>query len=133
MTKHKPQGMREDIKSYKDLIVWQKSVDLAMEVYKISASFPDHEKFGISNQLRRASVSISSNIAEGWGRNSTKNYVQFLRISRGSLLEIESILHITQKLDYRSNKEHDSIMSLIEEISKMLNKLISALESKFKD
>lgn len=122
--------MREAIRSYKDLVVWQQAVDLALDIYRISDKFPDHEKFGISNQLRRASISISSNIAEGWGRNSTKNYIQFLRISRGSLLEIESIIHVTQKLNYISESDHDAISSRIEAISKMLNRLISTLENK---
>lgn len=85
------------IKSYKELIVWQKSMVLVSDIYKVSASFPDSEKFGLTSQMRRASVSIPSNIAEGWGRLSRKNYIQFLRISRGSLFELETQLLITKE------------------------------------
>ncbi len=75
--------MNNKINSYKDLIVWQKSIALVTEIYKLTKTFPAEEKFGIVNQLNRAVVSIPANIAEGWGRESSKNYLQFLRISRG--------------------------------------------------
>lgn len=75
--------MNNKINSYKDLIVWQKSIALVTEIYKLTKAFPAEEKFGIVNQLNRAVVSIPANIAEGWGRESSKNYLQFLRISRG--------------------------------------------------
>jgi len=78
------------LKSYKELIVWQKSMTLVKELYKLTESFPENEKFGLTSQMRRASISIPSNIAEGWGRLSRKNYIQFLRISRGSLFELET-------------------------------------------
>jgi len=116
------------IKSYKELIVWQKSMVLVSDIYKVSASFPDSEKFGLTSQMRRASVSIPSNIAEGWGRLSRKNYIQFLRISRGSLFELETQLLITKELNYISDVE--IINNLITEISKMLNSLIKKLEEK---
>lgn len=122
--------MGEPVKSYQDLIVWQKSIHLCTELYRITVNFLETEKFGIINQIRRASVSISSNIAEGWGRNSTKNYTQFLKISRGSLLETQSLLVISRELQFLSNDEHKKIDLLIVEISKMLNKLISTLENK---
>ena len=121
--------MGESIKSYQDLIVWKKSIYLCTELYRLTANFPDSEKFGITNQIRRASVSISSNIAEGWGRNSTKNYIQFLKISRGSLLETQSLLIVSNKLNFLTNDEHKEIDLLVTEISKMLNKLISTLEN----
>ena len=75
--------MNNKINSYKDLIVWQKSIALVTEIYKLTKTFPAEEKFGIVNQLNRAVESIPANIAEGWGRESSKNYLQFLRISRG--------------------------------------------------
>jgi four helix bundle protein len=121
--------MNEPIKSYQDLIVWKKSIHLCTEVYRITVKFPESEKFGIINQIRRASVSVSSNIAEGWGRNSTKNYTQFLKISRGSLLETQSLLVISKQLNFLSEDEYVKIDLLIVEISKMLNKLISTLEN----
>ena len=92
--------MNNKINSYKDLIVWQKSIALVTEIYKLTKTFPAEEKFGIVNQLNRAVVSIPANIAEGWGRESSKNYLQFLRISRGSLMETETLLVISKNLNY---------------------------------
>ena len=116
------------IKSYKELIVWQKSMTLVKELYKITEHFPSSEQFGLTSQMRRASVSIPSNIAEGWGRLSRKNYIQFLRISRGSLFELETQILITKELKYINDSE--DIEHLIIEISKMLNSLIKKLEEK---
>lgn len=116
------------IKSYKELIVWQKSMTLVKELYKITEHFPSSEQFGLTSQMRRASVSIPSNIAEGWGRLSRKNYIQFLRISRGSLFEWETQILITKELKYINDSE--DIENLIIEISKMLNSLIKKLEEK---
>jgi len=78
------------VNSYKELIVWQKSIAMVTQIYTLTRSFPAEEKFGLASQLNRAAVSIPSNIAEGWGRESAKNYLQFLRISRGSLMETET-------------------------------------------
>jgi four helix bundle protein len=116
------------IKSYKELIVWQKSMTLVKELYEITQHFPSKEQFGLTSQMRRASVSIPSNIAEGWGRLSRKNYIQFLRISRGSLFELETQILITKELKYI--KDSEAIKGLIIEISKMLNSLIKKLEEK---
>ena len=116
------------LKSYKELVVWQKSITLVKEIYKITSTLPENEKFGLISQMRRASVSIPSNIAEGWGRLSRKNYIQFLRISRGSLFELETQILITKELNYISDSE--IIENLIIEISKMLNSLIRKLEEK---
>jgi len=116
------------IKSYKELIVWQKSMTLVKELYKITEQFPSSEQFGLTSQMRRASVSIPSNIAEGWGRLSRKNYIQFLRISRGSLFELETQLLIVKDLNYI--KDSKEIEGLIIEISKMLNSLIKKLTEK---
>jgi len=98
------------------------------ELYEITEYLPDNEKFGLTSQMRRASVSIPSNIAEGWGRLSRKNYIQFLRISRGSLFELETQILITKDLKYI--KDSEAIEGLIIEISKMLNSLIRKLEDK---
>ena len=104
------------INSYRNLIVWQKSVALVTDIYTLTKSFPQEEKFGIVSQLNRASVSIPSNIAEGWGRESSKNYLQFLRISRGSLMETETLLEISKNLNYINDSEFkvisDNIMRL---------------------
>ena len=95
---------------------------LVKNIYSITASFPEGEKFGLTSQMRRSSVSIPSNIAEGWGRISRKNYIQFLRVSRGSLFELETQVLITKDLNYIKESE-----DLIVEISKMLNALIKKL------
>ena len=88
------------IKSYKDLLIWQKGIEITEKVYLITNNFPQNELFSLTNQIRRASVSISSNIAEGFGRNSTKSYMNFLKISRGSLYELETQLIIADRLNY---------------------------------
>jgi four helix bundle protein len=116
------------IQSYKDLLVWQKSIVLVKEIYKMTEPFPTAEKIGLTSQIRRASVSIPSNIAEGWGRMSRKNYIQFLRIARGSLFELETQIIISKELKYITDSEN--IESLIIEVSKMLNSLIKKLEDK---
>jgi four helix bundle protein len=87
-----------DIKSHKDLIIWQRSMDLVESVYRITENFPARENFGLVSQMRRAAVSIPSNIAEGYGRQSTGNYSQFLSIARGSLLELETQIEISLRL-----------------------------------
>lgn len=116
------------VKSYKELIVWQKAILLLKEVYAFTDLFPKEEKFGLVSQMRRSSVSIPSNIAEGWGRMSKKNYIQFLRTARGSLFELETQIIISVDLNFNSN--HEKIESLIVEISKMLNALIRSLNEK---
>jgi four helix bundle protein len=115
------------ISSYKDLLVWQKAIKLVKETYLLTRLLPEDEKFGLISQMKRCSVSIPSNIAEGWGRNSTKSYVQFLRIARGSLLELEIQVIICKELAYTSNENYNKINSLIVEESKMLNALIKAV------
>lgn len=79
------------IDSYRDLEVWQKAIALVTEIYRLSRAFPKEEIYGLTSQLRRAAVSVPANIAEGWGRNMTREFIQFLRTARGSLLELELI------------------------------------------
>lgn len=86
--------------NFKELIVWQKSVDLVTEIYRITEVFPKSEIYGLTSQIRRASVSIPSNIAEGHSRRSSVDYIQFLKIARGSLAELETQLIIARKLDF---------------------------------
>ena len=120
------------INSYRNLIVWQKSVALVTDIYTLTKSFPQEEKFGIVSQLNRASVSIPSNITEGWGRESSKNYLQFLRISRGSLMETETLLEISKNLNYINDSEFKVISDNIEEVSKILQGLIKSIQQKIK-
>lgn len=117
------------IKSYKDLLIWQRGIEITEKVYLITNNFPQNELFSLTNQIRRASVSISSNIAEGFGRNSTKSYMNFLKISRGSLYELETQLIIADRLNYISDNELlKSINDLLSEEGKMINSYINKLE-----
>lgn len=118
----------EKVSSYKDLIVWQKSILLIKHIYILLRSFPEEEKFGLTSQIRRSAISIPSNIAEGFGRGTTKSFLQFLYISRGSLFELETPLHIAKELDIYT--ENQSVNHLISEIGKMLNSLITKLKDK---
>ena len=116
------------IKSYKDLIVWQKSVDLVESIYRITEKLPSKENFGLISQMQRASVSIPSNIAEGYGRQSSGSYIQFLSIARGSLFELETQIELCVRLKYIQQIETEKLFFEITEISKMLTSLISKIK-----
>lgn len=118
------------VKNYKELEVWQKSVALAVQVCKLTSQFPDVEKFGLSAQMRRAATSVPANIAEGWGRGTTKEYVQFLIIARGSLMELETHAIIARQLQYLNDEHLSHIQARVEEIGKMLNGLIQSLRAR---
>ena len=118
------------INSYKELIAWQKAMDLVLEIYGITQTFPQHEKFGLVSQMNRAVVSVPTNIAEGWGRSSRPNYLQFLRISRGSLMELETLLIIASKLSYIENIIFERISNLIDNTGRILQGLIKSLQEK---
>ncbi len=118
------------VNSYKDLLVRQKAIDISVEVYKITAGFPATEIYGLTNQIRRASNSVSLNIAEGFGRKSTGYFIQFLNIATGSLYELESGLYLGEKLNFITNTELETINRMITEESKMLSSLISKLAAK---
>ncbi len=105
---------------YKTLRVWQRSTSFCISIYKITKQFPSEEQFGIISQLRRASLSIPSNIAEGSKRSTDKSYASFLRISLGSGAEIETQLYIAKELRYLSEKEYDELILELGEIMKML-------------
>jgi four helix bundle protein len=114
--------------NFKELLVWQKSIDLVTEIYKITESFPKNEIYGLVSQIRRASVSIPSNIAEGNSRRSKPDYLQFLKIARGSCAEIETQLIISKNLNYLSEENYQKLNNNSIEISKMLNGLINSLQ-----
>ena len=118
-----------NVKSYRDLLVWQKGIALADIVYAETKTFPKEELYGMTIQVRRAAASIPSNIAEGWGRESTKNYVQFLKISRGSLFELETMMIICRNQKYLPDTALQSILKVTGELTKMLNAIISKLNS----
>ena len=115
-------------KSYKDLKIWQKGIEIVMLTYEVSSNFPQVEQFGLTSQMRRCAVSIPSNIAEGWGRDSNKSFVQFLKIARASLLELETQLHISVLLNYLEEEKEEKLVSLLIEESKMINSFINKLK-----
>ena len=119
-----------ELKNHKDLDVWKKSVSLASEVYQITRSFPDEEKFGLVVQMRRAVVSIASNIAEGSSRRSNKEFAQFLYIAAGSASELETQLLISCEVGIINHKVLDNISTSLDDISKMIYGLIRFLKKK---
>lgn len=106
--------------NFKELKVWQKAIDFVIEIYRLSGKFPENEKFGITAQLRRASISISCNISEGSGKSSNKDFNRFLEIAIGSTNEVENLIIICNKLDYISKEETDVVIEKIHEIRKMI-------------
>lgn len=116
-----------DIYSYKDLIVWQKSIDLVIEVYKLAKHLPEDERFGLSSQMRRCAVSIPSNIAEGQQRKSSKDFLHFLSIARGSKGELQTQLYICYRLELLKKQQIKPSMELLSEIGKMITKLMDSL------
>ena len=111
--------------NYKELIVWQKSMALVELVYQYTASFPDEERFGLTNQIRRSAVSVPSNIAEGAGRNSKNEFRNFLGVANGSLNELSTQLEISKRLGLIQNKELKQAQELSIEIQKMIYTLIN--------
>ena len=115
------------IQSYKDLNVWNKSIELVKHIYILTEKFPQKEIFGVTNQMRRSSVSIPSNIAEGQARKNTKEFVHFLHLSLGSLAELETQVIITQQINYMAIVDGNKIIDKITEIQKMIYGLIKSL------
>ena len=108
-------------RSYKDLLVWQKAMNLVTEVYNLIKTFPKEEIYGLSGQLRRAIVSVPSNIAEGQGRDSVKEFIHYLSISYGSLMEVETQLQIAANLGYLKQVEVDKLLEQTAEVGRLLN------------
>jgi|SRR3989339_74964 len=119
-----------DIRTFKDLKVWKKSYDLAVEVYKATKLFPSEEKFGITSQIRRAVVGISSNIAEGYARGYLKQYIQFLYVAYSSGAELETQLMLAKDFGYLTKERFDGLMERYYEVERMLKGLINSLERK---
>lgn len=115
--------------SFKDLIVWQRAIELTVAIYKLTAEFPSTEQFGLTNQLRRASVSVASNIAEGYGRPTRGEYHQFLGHARGSICEVQTQLVIAEKLSLGRNELRTNANSLSEEVSRMLVAIMKKLRT----
>ncbi|MFO7619159.1 MAG: four helix bundle protein [Thermoplasmata archaeon] len=118
------------IRGYRDLNVWKKAYALTLKIYEITANFPAEEKFGLVSQMRRASTSIIANIAEGYGKNHTREYIQFISISIGSCNELEVYLLLSKDLGYVIENDFHNIKQEQNEVSKMLFRLRKSLESK---
>jgi len=119
--------------NYKDLIVWQKSVELVAEIYHFTETFPSTEKFGLVSQMRRSAISIPSNIAEGSKRGTKKDFCQFLVIAFGSGAELETQIEISKRLALAKGPNYHTVESLLEEIMRMLNKTIQVMRSAAKN
>jgi four helix bundle protein len=122
--------MEGKISTYKDLIVWQKSIQLVTDIYALTKTFPSDERYGMVSQLNRAVISVPSNIAEGWGRELSKNYLQFLRVSQGSLMEVETMILISKNLGYINETNFKELNKKIEEVGKILQGLIKSVQQK---
>jgi four helix bundle protein len=118
---------------FKNLVVWQKAMQLTMEVYRLTAGFPDSERFGLVNQLRRASVSIPSNIAEGYSRSGKGEYLLFLSHSRGSCAEVETQILIARGLGFGQEIRLDACSTLCDSVGKMLYALSKSIRAKQRD
>ncbi len=115
--------------NFKELKIWSKSIDITVDMYKETSSFPSEEKFNLISQMRRSAVSIPSNIAEGAGRNSDKEFNQFLGIAKGSSFELQTQIIISNRLNFISNEKFEELNSSIEEVQKMITGFQSKLTS----
>ena len=120
--------MSSEIKSYKDLVIWQKAIDLVVEIYETLKSFPREELYGLSDQIKKSAVSVPSNIAEGQSRQHTAEFRQFLYIALGSLAELDTQLIIAHRLGYIDSNVSDSYTAKIIELRKMISTLTSKLK-----
>jgi four helix bundle protein len=118
------------LRNYKELKVWQKSYGLCLEIYRITAGFPKEEKYGLTSQIRRSVVSIPSNIAEGYGRKTTMDYIRMLHISYGSICELETQVLLAGDLGFIEKDSSHTLNKNIAEIERMLKALIKSLEDK---
>jgi len=116
--------------SFKDLRVWREAMKFAIQIYQVTAQFPRHELYGLSNQLRRAAVSVPSNIAEGKGHRSDREFGHFLFHARGSLLEVQTQIMIAKELEYVSDENARCILTSADSVCRSLNALINSLREK---
>lgn len=122
--------MGDGAKSYRDLLVWQKGMELAAEVYRLSREWPKEELFGLTSQARRAAVSIPANIAEGYGRQSTASYSHFLKTARGSLMELETHLLLAERVGLAESGRYADALGRADELGRMIGGLIRSVEAK---
>jgi len=117
------------VRTYRDLIVWQKGMALVTEIYRLTKVFPKEEVYGLTSQIRRSAVSVPSNICEGYARNSDGDFARFLRIACGSLYELQTQLEITRNLEYLGDKEFQDVSGSSLEVEKMLSSLIGKINN----
>ena len=120
----------KDIKTYRDLLVWQKSIGLVTKIYQVTKAFPKEENYGLVSQIRRCAISVPSNIAEGYGRNSTDDYLRFLQIAISSLYEMQTQIEIAFKLEYLTRDNFNAAYDLSREIERMLSSLSRKVRKK---
>ena len=125
-------GDGKAIRSYRDLVAWQKAMALAKRVYGASKLFPKSEQYGLCQQVQRAAVSVPSNIAEGYGRGSRRDYVGFLRTARGSLYEVETQVLLARDLEYLTESQAESLLQDTGDCSRVLHGLIASLAERKK-
>jgi four helix bundle protein len=133
MDKGKAAGEKRDIprsiRTYRDLVVWQKAMGMVTQIYRASQGFPPEETYGLTAQLRRSAVSVPSNIAEGHGRNATADYVRFLHIATGSLYEMQTQAEIALNLGYLGKEKSEFLYELSREVERMLSSLVRCLNA----
>jgi len=120
--------MQDKINDYRDLVIWQKGLELSLNLYKVTKSFPQEERYGLISQIRKAAVSVPSNIAEGQARYSKKEFVRFLYFAKGSLAELDTQCIMAKELEYITENTYKGLSSKIDELQRMIFSLIRKLE-----
>ncbi|MCY3992924.1 MAG: four helix bundle protein [Caldilineaceae bacterium] len=124
------ESQRTRIRSYRELKIWQRSMDLTVQTYELTRRFPSEEKYGLSSQMRRAAASVPANIAEGQARRSKKEFLQMLSIARGSLAELETFVTLSERLDLIRRETSNSLLEDCAEINRMMNGLMRSLANR---
>ncbi|MBS0196929.1 MAG: four helix bundle protein [Planctomycetes bacterium] len=122
-----------EITSHRDLHAWQRAVEMGIAIYKASAALPQSERFGLTSQLRRGAVSVASNIAEGYGRGTSQDYLRFLRVARGALFEVDTQLVLAERLEYLSGTQCQSLQQSVQACGQVLSGLIRSIERKIEE
>jgi len=123
------EGIHTEIKSYRNLLIWQKSMDLVVASHEVAKKLPHHEAYGLTAQIQRAAVSVPANIAEGHGRKHTGDYIHHLSIARGSLVELETHLLIAERLRYLQKLDVQPLLAATDEIGRMISGLVQKLRA----
>ena len=117
-----------DIRTFRDLVAWQKGIRLSLLVYRLTKRFPDEEKFGMVSQMRRSAVSIPANIAEGYGRGRRAEYIRYLEIGRGSLFELQTYLELAREMQWVDGEDLAAVARLADEVDRVVSALLRSLK-----